>query len=44
MGKGAKAGKVALPQLALTALERYLKQRGLPVTRKRCDVALWTGQ
>lgn len=32
MGKGAKTGKVALPPLALTALERYLVQRGLPVT------------
>ena len=35
MGKGAKAGKVALAPLALTALERYLVQRGLPVTPTR---------
>ncbi|WP_298236062.1 site-specific integrase [uncultured Azohydromonas sp.] len=35
VGKGAKAGKVALPPLALTALERYLVQRGLPVTPAR---------
>ncbi|WP_157269694.1 site-specific integrase [Azohydromonas aeria] len=35
VGKGAKAGKVALPPLALTALERYLVQRGLPLTPTR---------
>jgi site-specific recombinase XerD len=35
VGKGAKTGKVALPPLALTALERYLVQRGLPVTPAR---------
>ncbi|WP_029049505.1 phage integrase family protein [Cupriavidus sp. amp6] len=35
VGKGAKAGKVALPPLARTALDRYLVERGLPVTRAR---------
>ena len=35
VGKGARTGKVALPPLALTALERYLVQRGLPVTPTR---------
>ncbi|EKS72126.1 integrase/recombinase protein [Burkholderia sp. SJ98] len=34
-GKGSKAGKVALPPLARTALDLYLTQRGLPVTRAR---------
>ncbi|ADG18138.1 integrase family protein [Paraburkholderia atlantica] len=38
-GKGARAGSVALPPLALDALERYLAQRGLPVTRRRWDPA-----
>ncbi|MGT2453995.1 phage integrase family protein [Cupriavidus basilensis] len=37
VGKGAKAGKVALPPLARTALERYLVERGLPVTPARWD-------
>jgi site-specific recombinase XerD len=32
VGKGKKAGKVALPPLARVALDRYLVQRGLPVT------------
>ena len=32
VGKGAKAEKVVLPTLARAALERYLVQRGLPVT------------
>jgi site-specific recombinase XerD len=32
VGKGHKAGKVALPPLARAALDRYLVQRGLPVT------------
>lgn len=32
VGKGAKAGKVVLPPLARGALDRYLMQRGLPVT------------
>jgi len=35
VGKGAKAGKVALPPLARTALDRYLVERGLPVTPAR---------
>ncbi len=37
LGKGAKAGKVALPPLARTALDRYLVQRGLPTTAARQD-------
>ena len=32
VGKGAKPGRVALPPLARIALDRYLVQRGLPVT------------
>ncbi len=32
VGKGNKAGKVVLPPLARSALDRYLVQRGLPVT------------
>jgi site-specific recombinase XerD len=32
VGKGSKAGKVALPPLARQALDRYLVQRSLPVT------------
>jgi site-specific recombinase XerD len=32
IGKGRKAGKVALPPLARTALDRYLVERRLPVT------------
>jgi site-specific recombinase XerD len=32
IGKGAKSGKVVLPPLARAAMERYLTQRGLPVT------------
>lgn len=38
MGKG-KLGKVALPLLARTALDRYLVQRGLPVTPIRRNPA-----
>jgi site-specific recombinase XerD len=34
-GKGAQPGVVALPPLALEALDEYLLQRGLPVTRRR---------
>lgn len=34
-GKGARQGKVALPPLAAEALERFLMQRGLPVSRRR---------
>lgn len=37
VGKGGKAGKVALPPLARTALEQYLVQRRLPVTPQRWD-------
>ncbi|XQM37985.1 Integrase (plasmid) [Cupriavidus sp. H19C3] len=37
VGKGAKAGKVALPPLARVTLDRYLVERGLPVTRARWD-------
>ncbi|CAN7781330.1 site-specific integrase [Cupriavidus necator] len=37
VGKGAKAGKVALPPLARIALDRYLVERGLPVTPARWD-------
>jgi site-specific recombinase XerD len=32
VGKGHKAGKVVLPPMARAALDRYLVQRGLPVT------------
>lgn len=39
MGKGAKAGRVALPPLARNALDRYLVDRGLPVTRALWDPA-----
>ena len=35
VGKGRKHGKVALPLLARGALDQYLAQRGLPVTRSR---------
>lgn len=37
VGKGSKAGKVALPPLARTALDQYLVQRRLPVTPARWD-------
>lgn len=37
-GKGSKAGKVALPPLARSALDRYLMQRGLPTTRVQWDL------
>lgn len=37
MGKGAKAGRVALPPLARNALDRYLVERGLPVTRAQWE-------
>ncbi|WP_439668864.1 Phage integrase family protein [Cupriavidus necator] len=37
VGKGAKAGKVALPPLARLALDSYLVERGLPVTPARWD-------
>ncbi|MBW8890849.1 MAG: site-specific integrase [Burkholderiales bacterium] len=32
VGKGSKAGKVVLPPLARSALDRYLVQRGMPTT------------
>lgn len=35
VGKGSRAGKVALPPLARAALDRYLTERGLPVSRAR---------
>ena len=35
IGKGSKHGKVALPLLNRGALDQYLAQRGLPVTRSR---------
>ena len=35
VGKGSRAGKVALPPLARDVLDRYLVERGLPVTRAR---------
>jgi site-specific recombinase XerD len=35
VGKGSKAGQVALPPVATAALDRYLMERGLPVTRTR---------
>lgn len=37
VGKGSKAGKVALPPLACAALDRYLMQRKLPITPARWD-------
>ncbi|RAA89578.1 integrase [Burkholderia multivorans] len=39
VGKGGKTGKVALPALARVALDQYLVQRRLPVTRERWDPA-----
>jgi hypothetical protein len=39
VGKGGKTGKVALPTLARMALDQYLAQRRLPVTRERWDPA-----
>ncbi|WP_322069523.1 phage integrase family protein [Paraburkholderia bannensis] len=36
-GKGAKAGRVALPPLARSALRQHLKERQLPVTRAHWD-------
>jgi site-specific recombinase XerD len=35
VGKGSKAGKVALPPMARAALDHYLMQRGLPITPAR---------
>lgn len=37
VGKGSRPGKVALPLLARTALDQYLVQRRLPVTRACWD-------
>jgi site-specific recombinase XerD len=37
VGKGSKAGKVALPPLACAALDHYLMQRRLPITPARWD-------
>jgi site-specific recombinase XerD len=37
VGKGSKAGKVALPPLARAALDRYLMERKLPITPLRWD-------
>lgn len=39
VGKGSKAGSVALPPMARTALDRYLAQRKLPTTPSRWDPA-----
>lgn len=39
VGKGGKAGKVALPPLARSALDRYLVQRGLPTSPSRWEPA-----
>lgn len=36
-GKGARLGRVALPPLAWSALERYLRQRGISVQLERWD-------
>lgn len=38
LGKGGKLGKVALPSLARTALDQYLVQRGLPVSRRSAGI------
>lgn len=35
VGKGGREGSVALPGLARAALDRYLRSRGLPLTRHR---------
>lgn len=39
VGKGSKAGKVVLPSLACSALDRYLVQRRLPTTPTRWNPA-----
>ena len=39
IGKGDKTGKVTLPPLARTALDRYLLERGLPVSRMHWNPA-----
>lgn len=38
VGKGSKAGNVALPPLAHSALDRYLLQRDLPLTRAQWNL------
>jgi site-specific recombinase XerD len=38
VGKGSKAGKVALPPMARSALDRYFLQRGLPITCAQWDL------
>jgi site-specific recombinase XerD len=38
-GKGGKAAKVALPPMAIGALDTYLTQRALPTTRSRWNAA-----
>jgi site-specific recombinase XerD len=40
LGKGSKAGKVALPPLATSALDRYLVQHGLPTTPAKWNPTL----
>lgn len=40
VGKGDKPARVALPLLATAALERYLAQRGLPVSYQRWNPAV----
>jgi site-specific recombinase XerC len=42
VGKGSKAGKVALPPLAWSALNRYLAQRRLPTTSARWNAGTRT--
>ncbi len=37
IGKGSKAGKVAVPPLGRAALDQYLLQRGLPVSPSKWD-------
>jgi site-specific recombinase XerD len=39
VGKGSKADKVTLPPIARSALDRYLLQRGLPVTGEQWNLA-----
>lgn len=39
VGKGSKPGKLVLPPLARSALDRYLAQRGLPTTRMHWNPA-----
>jgi site-specific recombinase XerD len=39
-GKGSREGDVSVPLLSMRALERFLMQRGLPVTRSSWDPAM----